>query len=76
MDRLPQEIVSKIMLYAISTPSAECIKSVGYLEWRFLSARYLQELYISNPCGFNTDVEAERYWYNYKSRKAKFISDS
>ena len=36
-----------------------------------MSARYLQELYISNPCGFNTDVEAERYWYNYK-RDGKF----
>ena len=55
MDKLPEEIVNKIMLYAITTPSAECIKSVGYLEWRFL--------------------RAERYWYNYKSRKAKFIAD-
>ena len=36
MINLPEELVNKIMLFAVETPTAKCIKSVGYLEWRFL----------------------------------------
>ena len=72
MDKLPEEIVNKIMLYAIRTPSAECIKNVGELEWRFLRARYLQELYICNPDGLRNDEEAEIYWNNYRIRYMRY----
>lgn len=68
MDKLPEEIVNKIILYALCTPSAECIKNVEVLEWRFLSARYLQEFYIWNPHGLRNDEEVERYWNNYRRR--------
>ena len=64
---LPEEIVNKIMLYAICTPSAECIKNVGELEWRFLRARYLQKL-ISLP-NLDDDNYRRRYMrYNFDER--------
>jgi hypothetical protein len=69
MKNLPEEIIEKILLYAISTPSAECIKGVGYMEWKLLSARYLQELYLSNPSGFRNDEEAERYWNEFSAKR-------
>ena len=72
---LPEEIINKILLYAITTPSAQCIKSVGDLEWRFLSARYLQEMYICHPGGFSDDDEAERYWNNYRRRYMRYNFD-
>ena len=72
MDKLPEEIINKIILYAIRTPSAECIKNVGELEWKLLRARYLQELYMSNPDGLRNDEEAERYWNNYRRRYMRY----
>ena len=75
MITLPEEIVNKIMLYAICTPSAECIKNVGELEWRFLRARYLQELYICNPDGLRNDEEVESYWNNYRRRYMRYNFD-
>ena len=76
MDNLPAEIVNKIMLYVICTPSAECIKNVGKLEWKFLRARYLQELYISYPDGLKNDIEVERYWNNYRNRYLRYNFDN
>tara|TARA_Y100000741_G_C18088589_1_gene491745 strand:- start:37 stop:267 length:231 start_codon:yes stop_codon:yes gene_type:complete len=72
MNNLPDEIINKVLLYAISTPSAECIKNVDSYQWRMLKARYLQELYLTNPNGFKTEIEAENYWKRFSEERAAF----
>ena len=37
-----------------------------------LKARYLQELYLTNPNGFKTEIEAENYWKRFSEERAAF----